>query len=188
MLMFVGMFLALARRRARFRAAARNFPALGEKLGLEFKPAPNPRSIGTLSGDYRGYRVFVDPDEQRRIMVRFEQEPGVDLRNYEHTRRPPRDTHVFYSGDKRFDSFFKTRVASDMVADRLSAVERPSRLLDPFLGAYYRELKQLNVTPNGVSCVFDFGNPPHIPATAVELLLPAMIELARLVEPHESDP
>ena len=89
--------------------------------------------------------------------------------------------YTFY----QFDSFFKTRMVSEEIAERLSQAERPNELLKPFRGPYYRELKQLNVTPNGVSCILNFGNPPHIPVPAIEVLLPAMIELARLIEPHE---
>jgi hypothetical protein len=187
MLMFAGMFIALVLRRARARRAARDFPLLARELGLDFRPSPHQRAIGTLSGEFMGYRVFVDPDEQRRITVRFEHEPGVDFRNYEQARGAPRAMSTFYSGDKRFDAFFKTRYADDEVAERLADVPKPSRLLDPFRGQYYRELKQLNITSNGVSCVFDFGNPPHIPAEAVGLLLPAMVGLARVIEPHAGE-
>ena len=185
-LMFAGMLLALLLRRHRFRHAAQHFPALAEKLGLDFRASPHRRTIGTLSGVYRGYRVFIDPDDQRRITVRFDQEPKVDLRNYAQSRRPPRGMHTFFSGSKRFDSFFKTRYMSDELAERLLEVEHLDRLLDPFRGPYFRQLKQLNVTSNGVSCVLNFGNPPHIPAAAVELLLPAMVELAKAIEPHQA--
>jgi hypothetical protein len=185
MLMFAGMFLALVLRRMRHREAAKEYPALADQLGLRFKPSPHRNGIGTLAGELDGYRVFVDPDEQRRISVRFAGEPPVELRNYEHFRRAPRGMRTYFSGDKRFDGFFKTRYVGDETRDRLAAVPRPSRKLEPFMGRYYRELKQLNITPNGVSCVFDFGNPPHIPPPAIELLLPAMLDLARLIEPHD---
>jgi hypothetical protein len=187
MLMFAGMFIALVLRRARARRAAHDFPVLAHQLGLELRPSPHRRSIGTLSGEFQGYRVFVDPDELRRITVRFEHEPGVDFRNYEQARGAPRAMRTFYSGDKRFDTFFKTRYADDAVAERLAEVPQPSRLLEPFRGRYYRELKQLNITSNGISCVLDFGNPPHIPADAVQLLLPAMVQLARIIEPHAGE-
>ena len=114
--MFVGMLFAVLRRGARFRQTARAFPALGNRLGLQFKPAAHAGSIGTLSGELRGHRVFIDPDDQRRITVRFAEEPSVDLRNYEQPPRAPRGMKTYYSGNKRFDSFFKTRYVSDEVA------------------------------------------------------------------------
>ena len=184
LLMFVGMLFAVLRRGARFRQTARAFPALGNRLGLQFKPAAHAGSIGTLSGELRGHRVFIDPDEQRRITVRFAQEPSVDLRNYQQHPCAPRGMNTYFSGDKRFDSFFKTRYVSDEVAQRLEQVADLGRLVGPFRGRYYRALKQLNVTSNGVSCIFDFGNPPHLPPAAIELLLPAMIALAHAIEPH----
>jgi len=176
------------RRRARFHATARTFPALGQQLGLKFKASAHPGAIGTLSGELRGYRVFIDSDDQRRITVRFAQEPRVDLRNYEQHPRAPRGMNTYYSGNKQFDAFFKTRYLSDEVAKRLGKVADLGQLVAPFYGRYYRALKQLNVTSNGVSCIFDFGNPPHLPPAAIELLLPAMIELARAIEPHQNGP
>ncbi len=184
LLMFVGMFLAVVLRRVRFKRTAASFPALGSKLGLTFKQPASSRTIGSLQGSYRGYHVFIDPDEQRRITVRFSGEPRIDLRNYEHGNRPPKGMHTFFSGDKRFDSFFKTRHVDPELEEQLSQVKNLSELVLPFQGAYYRQLKQLNVTRHGVSCIFDFGNPPHIPPAAVEALLPAMVSLARVVEPR----
>jgi hypothetical protein len=188
LLVFFGMVLAVLRRRARFRETARAFPALGDKLGLQFKPAAHVRSIGTLSGELGGYQVFIDPDEQRRITVRFAQEPRVDLRNYQQHPCAPRGMNTYFSGNQRFDSFFQTRYLSDEVAQRLEQVADLGRLVEPFRGRYYRALKQLNVTSNGVSCVFDFGHPPHLPPAAIELLLPAMIELAQAIEPPRGGP
>jgi hypothetical protein len=92
---------------------------------------------------------------------------------------------TYYSGDRKFDAFFKTRYASERVAARLAKVKNPRKLVESFRGTYYRELKQVNVTHHGVSCVLDFGNPPHLPADAIECLLPAMVALARVIEPHE---
>ena len=187
MLMFVGMFLALVLRRVRFKRTAASFPALGTKLGLSFKRPTSSRGIGSLQGDYRGYPVFIDPDEQRRITVRFSREPRIDLRNYAHGNRPPKGMQTFFSGDKRFDGFFKTRYVDPDLEERLSRVKNLRALIGPFQGPYYRQLKQLNVTPNGVSCILDFGNPPHIPPAAVEYLLPAMVSLARVVEPPQGN-
>jgi hypothetical protein len=187
LLMFVGMFLAVVLRRVRFKRAAASFPALGTKLGLSFKRPSSSRAIGTLHGSYQGYQVFIDPDEQRRITVRFSGEPRINLRNYEHGNRPPKGMQTFFSGDKRFDGFFKTRYVGPDLEERLSQVENLRELVGPFQGPYYRQLKQLNVTPNGVSCILDFGNPPHIPPAAIEHLLPAMVSLARIVEPPQGN-
>ena len=184
-IMFAGMFLAFALRRARARKAVRQFPELAAKLGLHHKPSNHAKGIGTLSGEYQGYQIYVDAEEQRRITVRFESSPGIDFRNYEVSRGAPPGMHSYFSGDKQFDTFFKTRYADDEVASRLSSVKAPRQLLNAFYGSYYRQLKQVNITPHGVSCILDFGNPPHLPASAVEQLLPTMLNLAAVIEPHE---
>jgi hypothetical protein len=64
---------------------------------------------------------------------------------------------------------------------------KPSRPLDPFRGPYYLELKHLRIASNGASSMFDFGTPPHVPADAVEFLLPAMVELPRVIEPYAGE-
>jgi hypothetical protein len=59
------------------------------------------------------------------------------------------------------------------------------RLLQPFRQRYRHVAKQLNITEHGVTCVLDFGNPPHIPVAAVEELLPALIDWAEAIEPQD---
>ena len=89
---------------------------------------------------------------------------------------------VAYSGDRRFDRFFKTRFACEEVADRIACSESPSALLDAFEVRYGRQVESLSVTSDGVVCRVRFGNPPHIPVSAVETLLPAWADLADLIE------
>ena len=188
MLMFAGMFLAVVLRRLRAKKAGRDFPDLAAKLGLELRPRSHGKGIGTVTGNYEGYRIYVDPEDQRRITLQFETSPAIDLRSYETGGAAPRGMRSYFSGNKRFDAFFRTRFASDELIGRLRAVPRLDELIEPFRGSYYRELKQVNVTHRGISCVLDFGNPPHLPAAAVEQLLPAMAKLASVIEPHASDP
>jgi hypothetical protein len=33
--------------------------------------------------------------------------------------------------------------------------------------------------------VLDFGNPPYIPSSAVERLLPPLLELAKIIDPRD---
>jgi hypothetical protein len=174
------MVFAFLRRRAGNQQATKQYPALATRLGLTHRPSRYEKGVGTLSGEFRGFDVVVDPDEQRRIVVKFRGQPRIDLRSYDIPTPPPQGMGTLFSRDKQFDAFFKTRhVGSDEQA-RLEELPRPSELLAPF--RHVRELKQLSMTASGVSAVFDFGNPPHIPADVVEGLLPAMVELARLIE------
>jgi hypothetical protein len=132
--------------------------------------------------------VFVDPDEQRKISVHFTGQPRVLLRNYLANQRPPPEAEHLYSGDRQFDAFFKTRYAGVEVARRIREQKHLGRLLLDFEGAFRRELKQFNVTSSGINIVLDFGNPPYIPSSAVALLLPPLIEFAKILDPLPDEP
>jgi hypothetical protein len=181
MLMFLGTLYAFVRRRAGHSAARRQYPALAEKLGLTFKPSGYRGAIGTISGTIDEHDVVIDPDDQRAIIVRFGSEPQVDLRSYEHSGGGRYALSHFRSGVRAFDAFFKTRSAGPQVAERLESADL-ERLIAPFKGRYYRAIRSLAVTRSGITCVFDFGTPPFIPASAVSEILTAMLELARTIE------
>lgn len=180
MVFFAGLVFSFLRRKTGHRAAAKRYPALAERLGLTYRASAYRSGIGTLSGSYQGFMVIVDPDEQRRIRVRFETAPAVDLRTYERDSGPPKVMRTVFTRDKKFDGFFKTRWAADRERTILEGLERPAALVTPFRGL--RELKELSITTVGVSAVFDFGNPPYIPVAIVEELLPALVNLARVFE------
>ena len=182
-LMFFGMIYAFIKRRTAHHLASRAYPELGQRLGLVFKASPYKKTIGTLSGARDGYRVFVDPDEQRKISVHFVGEPGVLLLNYRQNQRPPSGAERLYTGNREFDAFFKTRYATEEVAVRLKGQRDLGRLLVDFETTFRRELKQFNVSSSGISIVLDFGNPPYIPSSAVARLLPPLIELAKIIDP-----
>ncbi len=183
---FGSMVLGFLRRRVGNQKASKRYPALAAQLGLTHRPSRYQKGVGTLTGEYQGFAVVVDPDEQRRIRVKFKGRPRVDLRNYEVPTPPPQGMGTLFSRDKHFDAFFKTRHVGSEERARLEVLERPSELLAPF--RHLRELKQLSVTDSGVSAVFDFGNPPHIPADVVEAVLPALVDLARLIEDPDEPP
>jgi hypothetical protein len=187
MIMCVGMVLAVVYRRLGRRKAARRFPDLAQRLGLTHVPPLDPAGVGRLSGRYQGRSVLVDPDEQRLIAVRFEGAPRVDLRSYEASLRPPFDMVTVYSGDRFFDRFFKTRFASEEIAARIADSDHPSTHLNALHGRFYRQVKSLAVTAEGVMCRVDFGSPPYIPSAALEQLLPACVAIADLVEPMGAD-
>jgi hypothetical protein len=187
-LMFFGMVYAFLKRHTAHHLASRAYPELGERLGLAFKASPYKKTIGTLSGERGGYRVFIDPDEQRKISVHFVGEPSILLLNYRQNQRPPADAERLYSGDRQFDAFFKTRYAGEEVSRRLKEHRGLGALLTDFEGAFRRELKQFNVTSSGIGIVLDFGNPPYIPASAVQRLLPPLIELAKIIDPPTRPP
>src|SRR5690606_9153412 len=97
LLFFAGLVFGLVRRKTGHRLARKQYPELATRLGLTYRPSPYQSGVGTLSGEYRGFSVIVDPDEQRRIRLRFEGSPKVDLRNYEKEGRPPHDMRMVFS-------------------------------------------------------------------------------------------
>lgn len=183
MLFFASMAFGFMRRKAGHRRALRTYPELAERLSLTYRPSRYRSGIGALSGRYAGFAVVVDPDEQRCIRLRFSENPRVDLRSYARDTGPPHDMHTVFTGDKGFDRYFKTRWAGQRERQLIEELERPGALLEPFRRV--REVKEMQVTSAGVTCVFDYGSPPYIPAERVEELLPAMTRIARVFEPAD---
>lgn len=175
-----GMLLTVLRRKAGHRKAQGGYPELAQRLGLTYRPSPYRRGVGTLSGEHDGYSIVVDPDEQRRMRVKFRGAPRVDLRSYEHGARAPHGLGTIFSSDKGFDAYFKTRFAAEDERAHIEALRRPSELIEPLCAV--RELKELTITQSGVACLFDYGNPPYIPVDVVESLLPALVKLARALD------
>jgi hypothetical protein len=185
LIMFAALAFGFLRRKAGHRKAREDYPALAARLHLEYRPPSSPTQIGTLYGNLRGFVVLVDPDDQRKLIVRFRGEPEIDFRTYSGPRRPSR-LEYYSSQNRSFDLFFKTRYVSPELAERLDDVDLPA-LIAPFQKHYARELKQLNITQHGVTCTLDFGTPPHIPAAAVEELLPALLDWAQAIEPLHTE-
>lgn len=181
LLMFAALAVKFFRRKAGQQRAQADYPALAQRMGLAYKPSALPNQIGQLHGVLRGFRVTVDPDEQRKLIVRFRSEPRIDFRSYDGPRCPA-DMFYYSTGNREVDRFFPTRFVNDEIAERLDGADWV-RLLQPFRTRYRDAVKELNITQHGVTCVLDFGNPPHIPADVVAELLPALIDWAELVEP-----
>jgi hypothetical protein len=180
--LLLSLLYASLRHKSGFSRAATALPELGRELGLEYFSPRYARSQGSLAGQYLGRAVRVDPDEQRAILIRFAGAPSIDLRSYERPQRAAPGMTQIRSGDALFDDFWKTRFASKAIARRIEDSDLPSRLIEPFKVAYWRNLRSLSVTEQGITCVLDFGNPPSIPPDALRLLLPALSALADFIE------
>lgn len=185
LVMFTSLVWGVYKRRAGHRHAREDYPALAARLGLVYRPASSKNQIGQMLGTLRGYSVLVDPDDQRKIIVRFSGSPNLDLRNYESPRRSSQ-LRYFTFRQRVANDFFKTRYVDSDIAERLNAAD-VSVLLAPFTQRYRYDVKQLNLTEHGVTCVLDFGNPPHIPVVAIEVLLPALLDFAEVIEPRSTD-
>ncbi len=180
LLLFGFMAMKALRRRAGRDQARLDYPELAQRLGLTHRPPRDPAEIGQLTGQLRGFSVVVDPDEERRLIVRFRGNPSVDLRNYVTGRRLSALPYYDHD-DPRVNRFFTTRHASADIAERLDSADLFA-LTQPFIRSFPGSLKQVNITEHGLTCSFDFGNPHHIPARAVEQLLPVLLDWAELIE------
>lgn len=182
-ILFLGITVfGVVRRKAGNVVARGLYPKLAEKLGLTYEPSSYKGGVGRLVGEYQGYRVTVDPDDQRRIYLRFDGKPAVTLHSYAHNKRPANGQRTFRPNSKVLSAQFQTAQASDAIMERLNSDEALPGIIKPL--KFLRELKTLSVTENGVTAIFDYGSPPYIPASIVEDVLPRLVALARIVEPR----
>jgi hypothetical protein len=179
-LFFGIMVFGVVRRKAGNVVARGLYPKLAEKLGLTYEPSSYKGGVGRLIGAYEGFRVTVDPDDQRRIYLRFESRPAVALHSYAHNKRAASGQRTFRPVSKILSAQFQTAQASDALMERFNSDEELPTVIKPL--KFLRELKTLSVTENGVTAVFDYGSPPYIPASIVEDVLPRMVALARVVD------
>lgn len=180
-MVFFGLMVGGALRRKAGHVAARaQYPRLAQQLGLTYIPSSYKSGVGKLEGVVDGYRVSVDPDDQRRIYVRMNHQPLVALHSYEHNRRPPQGAEHFRPASSVLAARFKTSHASAEVARRLNAAEGLGEMLKPL--QFLRALKSLSVTESGVTAIFDYGNPPFIPADVVATWVPRLVFLARVAD------
>jgi len=185
LIFFAIMAFGAFRKKAGHVVARAAYPGLAERLGLEHSPSPYKNGVGKIHGNYEGYLVTVDPDDQRRIFVRFSGAPEVELHSYEHNKRPNPGLKSFRPPTGVLSGQFKTAHASDDMMENFLASERLPALLKPL--KFLRELKTLSVTPGGVTAVFDYGSPPFIPAGIVDDVLPRLVGLAGVFEPGHPD-
>lgn len=179
---FAGTAFGVFRRRRGHVAARAEYPAVASELGLTFRPSRYKTGVGTLIGTFEGFKVLVDPDEQRRIMVSFSAAPGVVLYHKADHRRPPPGHSSIRLKNQRAAAFFPTCWATSEGAALLEDGEELEPLVRLLSGS--RAVKDVNLTASGVIVTFDFGNPPFIPSQVVRSVVPALIRLAQTLSPR----
>ncbi|HVU04188.1 MAG TPA: hypothetical protein VHE30_20665 [Polyangiaceae bacterium] len=182
-LMAFGTYYAARRRKTGAGRARTEFPALAARLGLAHRPPADSRGIGSLRGTYEGHEVFVDPDDRPRVVVYLRGEPQILFRSFIVEKRTPANWVRIESGDSWLDGYLKDRYASTDAARALrphhpELAVKIRRIVDGHLA----QNPQLSVTAERIECALDFGKPAHLPADAVERLLPDLEELAELLE------
>ncbi len=180
-MVFFGIMVAgFVRRKAGHVTARNQYPRVAAQLGLTYTPSAYKTGVGKLDGVIDGYRVTVDPDDQRRIYVRFNHAPAVELHSYAHNKRPAQGTRSVRLVSPRLNALFKTTHADDSVAARLNDAKELDGQLKPL--KFLRQLKTLSVTSSGITAVFDYGNPAYIPREVIDDVLPRLLAVARVVD------
>lgn len=179
LLMFAGSALARLRRRRQRGRAERNYPALAERLGLTFEPPRYDGWVGRLRGTYEQYSVLVQADERARIVVQFPANPGLDVRSYDHWKRPPEAHTTFSFSHRKLDQRLSNRHCVQALSERDFRELAPEfvRVMDAS-----EALRQFTLDAERIELIFDFGVPAVIPTDEVQRLLSAAVALARRVE------
>jgi len=164
------------RRKAGHVLAARDYPALAERIGLTHRASPYKTGVGSLTGELGGLRVIVDPDDQRWIAVRYGDvdRPRIEVHTYEHNKRMPSGLRSFRVADKKLMGWFKTAYGA---AEEIQALEALGPVLGPLRSI--RQLKSFSITSSGLTAVFDYGSPPFIPVATVQEVVPALVRAAQ---------
>jgi hypothetical protein len=183
LLMFVFTAFTFLRRRRERQLATRDLPSLAAELGLTHVAPRYNGAQGQLRGTFQGRSVIVDPDDRRRLLVRFNVAPPVDLRRAPPESAPRRGWVLVHSKSRAFNSFFRTRVAAPELAEALAQHSAVEPLLAPFLtGEFSRVINEFAIGQDGVSCRLDYGTPPYFPVAAIRELLPACCAWADTIE------
>lgn len=174
---FAGTALGVLRRRAGHVAARADYPGLAQELGLVYRPSRYTTGVGSLSGTIDGFKLVVDPDDQRRVWLTWSEPPGIVFYRHSETRRPPPGLSPIRFKNQRVAAFFSTTLATTVAAGKFGSGDE----VEPFVRtlADLPALKDVSITLAGISLSFDFGSPPFIPAGVVRRVVPAMISLAR---------
>jgi len=182
LIFFAGTALRVLRRRAGHVSAREEYPAIASELGLTYRASRYATGVGTLTGSIDGFKLVVDPDEQRRIWLTWSISPGLIFHHRPDTRRPPPGYAAIRVKNQRVASFFSTSLATPEGARSLG----DGGPLEAFV-LTLRELgglKDASVSDAGISLTFDFGSPPFIPAGVVRASVPALVGLARALSPR----
>ncbi len=181
-MLFMGITVFRVLRRKTGNVVARAlYPGLAKKLGLLYTESSYKNGVGRLSGTYRGFAVTIDPDDQRRIFLRFSSAPEVEMHSFVHNKLSAQGQISFRPQSSVLARQFKTSHASPALVDALNEAPEVAQQLRPL--KFVRELQTLSVTESGVTAIFDYGSPAYIPSEIVDDLLPRLAALAAIFEP-----
>ncbi len=185
--MLFGSYWAARRRKGEAARAVSEMPELAARLGLEFLRPSAPGRIGAVRGHFRGFDVYVDPDERPRIVVYFQNAPPLVLRSFEHEKRTPNGMRRFETTSPAADALFKERFASEDAISRLSSRAGELEAAVRTLRGASDKIAHVSATSERLECAFEYARPNHLPVQVVEAALPALAAMARTMDPGAAE-
>jgi|GEM_PF-6698161 len=181
MLLGGATLLGLLWRKSGHKSAAREFPALANRLGLTFRASPYKSAIGRIQGEVLGRSVLIDPDDLRGIRVTFGTKVALDLSLDPRRGRPRTGWVAIDVSARRFQRRFEWAYAApgiESILDDSTHTAEVLELLDQ------RTLKSFSINDDGIVVTFDFGNPPYLPPAMVERVVPLLAAFASELVSH----
>jgi len=158
------------------RKALREFPAAAQKFGF-IPPKKQPsRQFGTYTGIYKGYNFKIDPDSNATIRLEMNPVPGLT----EFITRQGQTN--FDSGDKGFDKFFKIRLVSAELGQKLREAVAFLTYTVQFGKRWKGKYNYIQIYKGSIYCSFKYGSGHYIPVSALEKIIPDMVRLADLLQ------
>ena len=158
------------------RKALREFPEAAQKFGFVHKKSRSSRPFGTYTGIYSGYSFKIDPDSNATIHL--EMNPVSGLTEFI-TRKGKTN---FDSGDKGFDRFFKTRIVSAELGQKLREATAFLAYTVQFGKRWNGKYNYIQIYKDSIYCSFKYGNGHYIPASVLKKIIPDMVRLADLLQ------
>ncbi len=158
------------------RKAFREFPEVAKKFGFIQKKSRSSKPFGTYTGAYSGYNFKIDPDSNATIQLQMNPIPGLKefITHKGHTN--------FDSGDQRFDHFFKTRLVSAKLGQKLRKATHFITYAVQFGRAWKGKYNYIQIYSDSIYCSFKYGSGHYIPASILEKIIPDMVKLADLLQ------
>ncbi len=178
LLLFLGMceLLYLDITGLGLRKALHEFPAAAKELGFIQEKDRSSRPFGTYAGIYNGYNFTIDPDSNATVQLHMNPVPGVE----EFSTRQGQTN--FDSGDKGFDNFFKTRLVSAELGQKLREAVAFLAYTVEFGKRWKGKYNYIRMYKDSIYCSFKYGSGHYIPASVLEKIIPDLVKLADLLQ------
>ena len=158
------------------RKALRKFPEAAQKFGFIQEKSRSSRPFGIYTGIYKGYNFKINPDSNATIHLEMNPVPGLT----EFITRQGQTN--FDSGDKGFDKFFKTRLVSPELGQKLREAVAFLTYTVQFGKRWKRKYNYIQIYEDSIYCSFKYGSGRYIPGPVLEKIIPDLVKIADLLQ------